>query len=82
MSGSFFDVGRVAMHDEWAPLAAAQNGVLLVALPATDTLLYASEATPTAVDALRTFAKRASTSSGALSGIVLKWTPERWELVQ
>jgi hypothetical protein len=81
VSGSFFDVGRVAMHDEWAPLAAAQNGVLLVAVPAADTVLYVSEATPTAVDALRTFAKRAA-SSGALSGIILKWTPERWELVK
>jgi hypothetical protein len=83
VTGSYFDVGRVAMHDEWAPLAAAQNGILLVAVPATDTVLYVSEVTPTAVDALRTFAKRAAnTSSGALSGVVLKWTPERWEVVQ
>ncbi len=83
LSGSFYEVGRVALAADWAPLAAAQNGTLLIALPATDTVLYISESTPQALDALRTLAKNTvAKSANPLSPIVLKWTTGRWELQQ
>lgn len=83
VGGSFYEVGRVALPVDWAPLAAAQNGTLLIALPTTDTVLYISESTPLALDALRTFAKTvAEKSPNPLSPAVLKWTKDRWELQQ
>jgi hypothetical protein len=82
LPASFYEVGRVAVHADWEPLASAQNGTLLVALPATDMVLYISESSATAVDALRTLAKNAaSRSPNPLSPVVLRWTKERWELV-
>jgi hypothetical protein len=82
ITGSVYEVSRIALHDEWAPLARAQGGTLLVALPATDLVLYASERTPLAVDALRTIARQIlGDASHPLSDMVLEWTPEGWVVV-
>lgn len=83
LTGSFYEVGRVAMHARWEPLARAQNDTLLIALPTTDAVLYISEATPAAIDALRTFSRNvAAQSPNPLAPeYILKWTSERWELV-
>lgn len=82
ISGSFYDVGRVAIHAEWAGLAQAQGGTLLVALPTTDVVLYVPEDTPTAIDALRTLALNIMKKSpNPLSATILRWTNERWEAV-
>jgi len=82
LGGSAFEVGRVAVPTDWSALAAAQNGILLVALPATDTLLYISESSDSAIDALRSLAVNiARKSPNPLSLAVLRWTKERWELV-
>ena len=77
-----YNSGRLALLDSWSPLAQAQGGVLIVAAPANDTLLYISEDTPTAVDALRTLASTtAAAAAGPLSKELLRWTPGGWELV-
>lgn len=82
ITGSVYEVGRIAVHSQWAQLANAQNGTLLVALPTTDVVLYISEATPVAIDALRTLANKTATrAANPLSATVLKWTSERWEIV-
>lgn len=82
LGGSAFEVGRVAVPTDWSALAAAQDGILLVALPATDTLLYISESSDSAIDALRSLAVNiARKSPNPLSLAVLRWTKERWELV-
>lgn len=82
LTGSVYEVGRLAIHPAWAELARAQNGTLVVALPTTDLVLYISESSPAAIDALRALAKNTSSRApNALSPLVLKWTPERWELV-
>jgi uncharacterized protein YtpQ (UPF0354 family) len=82
ITGSVYEVGRLAVQSQWASLAVAQNGTLLVSLPSTDVVLYVSEGTNAAVDALRTLATHtAAKSPNPLAPLVLKWTPERWELV-
>ena len=78
----FFEVGRVAMHTDWAPLALAQQGILLVAVPATDAVLYISEDSPAAIDALAALSRKiAGGVPTPLSGKVLKWTSTGWRLV-
>lgn len=79
----FFEVGRVAMHADWAPLATAQQGVLLVAVPTTDALLYISEDSPAAIDALGALAREmAAGAPNPLSGAVLQWTSTGWRLAR
>lgn len=83
VTGSVYEVGRVAFPAEWSPLAIAQQGTLLVALPTTDVVLYISQSTPEAIDALRALAK--STAAKAANPLsptaILRWTSERWEVV-
>lgn len=83
VAGSIFEVGRVALPAQWAPLASAQQGTLLIALPTTDLVLYVSEATPLAIDALRALAKStaAKASNPLAATAILKWSSDRWELV-
>ncbi len=79
LRGGYHEAGRIALLADWAGLAAAQNGTLLVAAPATDVVLYISESSPTAVDALRTLARDiAAKSASPLSPAVLRWTAQRW----
>jgi len=78
-----YEVGRVSIHADWESLATAQGGTLLVAMPTTDSILYISDASDTAIDALRTLARNtAGKAPNPLPISVLKWTKERWEVVQ
>jgi hypothetical protein len=71
------------MFESWSPLAKAQGGKLIVAAPATDTVLYISDETPIAIDALRTLANSVSARApNRLSGELLRWTPKQWEVVR
>jgi len=81
VTGSVYEVGRVALPAQWASLANAQHGTLVVALPTTDVILYISELTTDAIDALRGLARNtAAKSSNPLSPTaILKWTGEQWE---
>lgn len=80
--GNFYEVGRVTLHDDWTPLASSQDGVLLIALPTTDAVLYISEASPAAIERLKALSRDiARRSPNPLSSAVLRWTKERWELV-
>jgi uncharacterized protein YtpQ (UPF0354 family) len=81
--GDPFDSSRLALHDTWAPLAAAQGGKLIVAVPATDAVFYVGEDSTTAIDALRTLAKNVmARAPNRLSDILLRWTSGGWEVVR
>ena len=74
---------RLALVDSWAPLAQAQGGVLIVAAPSADLVLYASEDGSAAIDALRTLARNMmARAPKPLSGTLLRWTPKGWQLVR
>ncbi len=80
--GDVFETGRLAMPESWAALAEAQGGTLLVSAPVGDMVLYISEATPVAIDALHTLSTKAfSSSQYPLSNAVLRWTPGGWQAV-
>ncbi len=82
ISGNAFDSSRVLLHSQWASLAKDQGGTLIVALPATDVLLYISESTPTAIEALRLFSRGViSTAPNQLTTIILKYTSAGWEVL-
>jgi hypothetical protein len=82
IEGDVYHSSRLALHESWSPLAAAQGGKLIVAAPETDTVLYVAEDTPAAIKALRTMVQNVmSRSPRPLSSDLLRWTPQRWEVV-
>jgi hypothetical protein len=83
LSGDAYHSSRLALFESWSPLAKARGGKLIVAAPATDTVLYSGDDAPTAVEALRLLAKNVSTRAPTpLSTELLRWTPTRWEVVR
>jgi hypothetical protein len=82
LTGNSYNPSRLILLDSWAPLAQAQGGILIIALPATDAVFYIGEDTPDAIDALRTLAKRVLASAPSkLSGNLYRWRASGWERV-
>jgi hypothetical protein len=82
LTGNVYDPSRLILLDTWAPLAEAQGGVLIVAVPATDAVFYVGEDTPKAIDALRTLAKTVlARAPSKLSGNLYRWRASGWERV-
>jgi hypothetical protein len=81
--GDSYEPSRLVLHDDWAPLAAAQNGTLIVAVPATDAVFYIGEDTPVAIDALRTLARNVfSRAPNRLTETLLRWSDAGWGVVK
>lgn len=78
-----YQSSRLALHDSWAPLAQAQGGHLIVAAPATDTVLYIAGDSPEMIDGFRAFVGNVSArSSHPLSTELLRWKASGWEPVR
>ena len=83
LSGDAYHSSRLALFESWAPLVKAQGGKLIVAAPATDSVIYFGDDTPTAIEAFRLVAKNVSARAPSpLSTELLRWTPARWEVVR
>lgn len=81
--GDPYQPSRLVLHDDWAPLAAAQKGTLIVVAPATDAVFYIGEDTPVAIDALRALARNVITRApNGLALILLRWNATGWEVVK
>ncbi|HVJ32768.1 MAG TPA: hypothetical protein VND94_06595 [Terriglobia bacterium] len=76
------ETSRLLLAKDWAPLARALDGRLLVAVPASDTLLYCVE---NGTQSVRTFAAAARDTAAkaghAVSPALLRWTPSGWQSV-
>lgn len=80
--GSVYNPSRLILLDTWAPLAEAQGGVLIVAIPATDAVFYVGEDSPKAIDALRTLATMVmGRAPSKLSGNLYRWKASGWDRV-
>jgi uncharacterized protein YtpQ (UPF0354 family) len=83
LSGDTYHSSRLALFESWSPLAKVHGGKLIVAVPASDMLLYVGDDSPKAIEALRLLVKNATTRAPApLSSELLRWTPQRWEVVR
>lgn len=83
LQGDFYESGRVLLHDDWASLAGAQQGVLVVALPSKDVLLYGADDSPAGLDALRMQARDVLRSApGRLTDVLLRWTETGWQALR
>jgi len=82
LTGDFYYPSRLVLVDSWTPLARAQRGILIVAAPAADTVLYIAEDSPVAIDALRTLARNVmARAPNKLTSLLLRWTPAGWQIV-
>jgi len=82
LTGDFYHPSRLVQSESWAPLAKAQGGVLIVAAPATDAVLYIADDSPMGIDALRTLAKSVmDRAPNKLTSLLLRWTPAGWQIV-
>jgi len=73
---------RVLATKDWAALAQQLDGHLLIAVPASDTVIYCEE---NGTQSVRTFAATArdmaAQSGHAVSPALLRWTPAGWQSV-
>ena len=82
LTGNVYDPSRLILLDSWAPLAEAQGGVLIVAIPATDAVFYVGEDTPKAINALRSLTNTVmARAPSKLSGNLYRWRASGWERV-
>ena len=80
--GDSFNPSRLLLLDTWAPLAKAQNGILIVAIPATDAIFYIGEETPVAIDALRALVTNVlARAPNRLSSTLLRYKDSGWEVL-
>jgi hypothetical protein len=83
IEGDAYESSRLLLHDEWAPVAQELGGHLLVAVPASDVVLYAAEVDPAAVDAVAVLTREVALKAGrAISLAVYRWTKTGWELAR
>lgn len=83
VAGDAYESSRLLLHGDWAALAQAQAGVLVVALPATDTLLYGADASDAGLGALRAAADEVwQRAPNRLSLLLLRWTDTGWQRVR
>jgi uncharacterized protein YtpQ (UPF0354 family) len=83
VTSDYFAPGRLVLHDSWRQIAEAQKGVLIVAVPSTDRVIYVSDDSDEFIAALRTIVQEmAKQSSNPLSQTLLRWRPDGWEVVR
>jgi hypothetical protein len=80
--GDTYTASRLLFPADWAPMAKAQGGVLIVAVPQPTEILYAGDDSVEALGALRTLAhQQMSAAPGGLADQLMRWTPEGWKIV-
>jgi hypothetical protein len=76
------ETSRVMATKDWAALAQQLDGHLLIAVPASDTVIYCEE---NGSQSVRTFAATArdmaAQAGHAVSPALLRWTPAGWQSV-
>lgn len=78
--GDAYTASRLLFPQDWAPLAKAQGGVLIVAAPRPTTLLYIGADDEASVAGLRAFARqRLERAPDPVSATLLRWTPDGWK---
>lgn len=82
LAGEYYESSRLLFPEDWAPLAKAQAGVLIVGLPAKDLLLYSADDSPAGLEALRAQVRDVMRRSpGPLSDQLLRWSKTGWQPV-
>ena len=78
--GDAYTASRLLFPQDWAPLAKAQDGVLIVVAPRPTTLLYIGADDQASIAGLRALAReRLERAPDSVSMTLLRWTPDGWK---
>ena len=76
----YYAASRIALHEQWAPLAERMKGQLLVTVPDGGMIFFADSSIPLAVHSLRKASSdTAKTSQRPISPAILVWTKQGWQ---
>jgi len=76
-----YQSSRLIFHDDWAPVAAEFGGHLIVAVPASDIVIYGKEQDTVALKAMASVAKKLfEQAQRRISTKVFRWTPTGWDV--
>lgn len=82
IDGDAYTASRVLFPADWAVMAKAQQGVLIVAIPLPTEILYVGDDSAHALEALRNVARQhMAASASGLSDQLLRWTADGWQIV-
>lgn len=82
IDGDAYTASRLLFPADWALMAKAQGGTLIVAVPLATEILYVGDDGAEALDALRTLARhQMGAAPGGIGDQLLRWTPDGWKLV-
>ncbi len=83
LTGDPYESSLFLFPDSWAPLAKHMKGKLIVAIPASDVMLFAKEIAPDAAPALAEVARDVmSKSRRPISDAVFRWSSDGWQLAR
>ncbi|MEZ5615891.1 MAG: hypothetical protein R3E35_11835 [Rhodocyclaceae bacterium] len=83
LGDSPYESSRMILHSEWAPVAKALGGSLIVGVPSSNLLVYGRGDSELAVDAIRAFVRDAVRKTDRpLSTSLFRWTENGWEEVR
>lgn len=82
LGDSPYESSRLTLHSDWAPVAKALGGSLIVGIPSSNLLVYGRGDSELAVDAIRAFMRDAIRKTDRpLSTLMFRWTENGWEEV-
>ena len=79
IEGDAYTASRLLFPADWAPMAKAQDGVLIVAVPRPTTILYVGDDSANTLATLRGVAREQANAPDGLGDQLLRWTPEGWK---
>lgn len=83
IEGDAYEASRILFPEEWKAVADKVGGKLIVAVPATDVVLYGRDDGAVARDAMMQLMRYvAQRANRPLSPTILRWKPDGWEAVQ
>ena len=82
IDGDAYTASRILFPADWAAMAKAQDGVLIIALPRSTTILYIGDDSADALATLRNVTReQMAGAADGLSDQLLRWTPEGLSLI-
>ena len=79
INGDAYTASRALFPADWAPMAKAQDGVLVIAMPRSTTILYVGDDAANTLATLRSVAREQASAPDGLGDQLLRWTPEGWK---
>jgi uncharacterized protein YtpQ (UPF0354 family) len=76
-----YQSSRILFHEDWSSVATQYGGHLIVAVPASDVVIFGRESDPVAVKAVANLARKMfDDAQHPVSTKVFRWTATGWDI--